>query len=74
MKQALINLLKVKTILSMLFSVTTCYLAVKGKISMETFVALTTAIITYYFNKKEGDKNEWRTKRNNRRRIRTIKK
>lgn len=58
MKQALINLLKVKTILSMLFSVTTCYLAVKGKISMETFIALTASIITYYFNKKDGDKNE----------------
>ena len=69
MKQALINLLKVKTILSLLFSATTCFLAVKGKKSMETFVALTTAIITYYFNKKESDKNEWRTKRNNRRRI-----
>lgn len=58
MKQALINLLKVKTILSLLFSATTCFLAVKGKISMETFVSLTTAIIVYYFNKKESDKNE----------------
>lgn len=58
MKQALINLLKVKTILSLLFSITTCYLAIRGKISMETFVALTTAIITYYFNKsKEKDEN-----------------
>lgn len=58
MKQAIIQLLKVKTILSMLFSITTCYLAVKGKISMETFIALTASIITYYFNKKDGDKNE----------------
>ena len=73
MKQSLINLLKVKTILSLLFSITTCYLAIKGKISMETFVALTTAIITYYFNKKDGDKNEWRIKRNNRGRIRKNK-
>ena len=74
MKQAIINLLKVKTILSLLFSLTTCFLAVKGKISMETFVALTASIITYYFNKEKGDKNEWRIKRNNRGRIRTIKK
>lgn len=58
MKQAIIKLLKVKTILSMLFSITTCYLAIKGKISMETFIALTASIITYYFNKKDGDKNE----------------
>lgn len=61
MKQALINLLKVKTILSLLFSLTTCYLAIKGKISMETFVAITMSIITFYFNKskdKESEKNE----------------
>lgn len=58
MKQAIIQLLKVKTILSLLFSITTCYLAIKGKISMETFIALTASIITYYFNKKDGDKNE----------------
>lgn len=55
MKNALINLLKVKTILSLLFSITTCYLAVAGKINMETFVAFTMAIITYYFNKKENE-------------------
>ena len=70
MKQAIINLLKVKTILSLLFSLTTCYLAIKGKISMETFVAITMSIITFYFNKKEGDKNEWGIKRNNRGRVR----
>lgn len=58
MKQAIINLLKVKTILSLLFSITTCYLAIKGKISMETFIALTASIITYYFNKKEGENND----------------
>lgn len=58
MKQALINLLKVKTILSLLFSLTTCYLAVKGKISMETFIALTVSIITYYFNKPKDKDGE----------------
>lgn len=58
MKEALINLLKVKTILSLLFSVTTCYLAIAGRIEMETFMALTMAIITYYFTKKEVSKNE----------------
>jgi hypothetical protein len=58
MKQALINLLKVKTILSLLFSLTTCYLAIKGKISMETFIALTASIITYYFNKPKDKDGE----------------
>ena len=37
------NLLKVKSILSILFSVTTCYMA------------LTMAIITYYFTRKENN-------------------
>ncbi|MBP3504718.1 MAG: hypothetical protein J6K18_06275 [Bacilli bacterium] len=55
MKQAFIKLLKVKTILSLLFSITTCYLAISGKIQMETFMALTMAIITYYFNKKDTE-------------------
>lgn len=58
MKQAFINLLKVKTILSLLFSTTTCYLAIKEKISMETFVAITMAIITFYFNKDKNKEGE----------------
>lgn len=48
------NLLKVKSILSILFSLTTCYMALKGKINTETFMALTMAIITYYFTRKEN--------------------
>lgn len=55
MKNIFINLLKVKTILSLLFSITTCYLAVKEKIEMETFMTVTMSIITYYFTKKEHD-------------------
>ncbi len=48
------KLLKVKSILSILFSLTTCYMALKGKINTETFMALTMAIITYYFTRKEN--------------------
>lgn len=48
------NLIKVKSILSILFSLTTCYMALKGKINTETFMALTMAIITYYFTRKEN--------------------
>lgn len=48
------NLLKVKSILSILFSLTTCYMVLKGKINTETFMALTMAIITYYFTRKEN--------------------
>lgn len=55
MKNAIISLLKVKTILSLMFSITTCYLAVTKQIQMETFMAITMSIITYYFTKKEGE-------------------
>lgn len=55
MKQVLVNLLKLKSILSLLFCGTTCYLAIKGVLEVETFMVLTSAIITYYFNKKDGE-------------------
>lgn len=56
MKKQLINLFKLKSILSLMFCITTCYLALKGKIEMETFMAITMAIITYYFTRKDkGD-------------------
>ena len=53
MKKQLTNLFKLKSILSLMFCITTCYLAIKGKIEMETFMAITMAIITYYFTRKE---------------------
>lgn len=49
------NLLKLKCILSLMFCITTCYLALKGKLEMETFMAITMSIITYYFTRKGGD-------------------
>lgn len=52
------NLLKVKSILSILFSVTTCYMALNEKINTETFMALTMAIITYYFTRKENNNDK----------------
>ena len=55
MKNTFQNLFKVKTILSVLFSVTTCYLAVTEKIEMETFMTVTMSIITYYFTKTNND-------------------
>lgn len=49
----LANLLKVKTILSLCVIITTCILTFKGLISVEAFMAIASAIITYYFTKKE---------------------
>lgn len=51
----LLNLLKLKSILSLMFCGVTCVLAIMGKIEMETFMAITMAIITYYFTRKNGE-------------------
>ena len=50
---ALIDLLKVKTILSLMVLTTTCVLAFKGLIDMGAFLTIASAIITYYFTRKE---------------------
>lgn len=47
------NLLKVKTILSLAVIFTTCVLTFKNVINVEAFMAIASAIITYYFTKKE---------------------
>lgn len=53
----LANLLKVKTILSLAVIITTCVLTFKNIIKVEAFMTIASAIITYYFTKKE-DKEE----------------
>lgn len=49
----LANLFKVKTILSLAVILTTCILTFKKVISVEAFMAIASAIITYYFTKSE---------------------
>lgn len=49
------NLFKVKTILSITVIITTCILTFKNAISVEAFMAIASAIITYYFTKKEKE-------------------
>lgn len=49
----LANLFKVKTILSLCVIITTCILTFKSIISVEAFMAIASAIITYYFTKTE---------------------
>lgn len=58
MKEAFINLLKVKSIWSLTAAAMFCYLTVSGKISGEIAMSLITAIVTYYFTKKEEPKAE----------------
>lgn len=52
------NLFKVKTILSLAVIFTTCVLTFKNIISVEAFMAIASAIITYYFTKKETENKE----------------
>lgn len=47
------NLFKVKTILSLLVIITTCILTFRNIVSVEAFMAIASAIITYYFTRKE---------------------
>ena len=51
------NLFKVKTSLSLAVIFTTCVLTFKNIISVEAFMAIASAIITYYFTKKESEEN-----------------
>lgn len=60
-KQFLINianLFKVKTILSLAVIITTCILTFKNIVSVEAFMAIASAIITYYFTKNDSKGDE----------------
>lgn len=52
------NLFKVKTILSLIVVVTTCILTFKGIIDVVAFMAMATAIVTYYFTRKDDGKED----------------
>lgn len=59
MKNALINLLKVKTIITLAITGVFVYLSVAGKLPIETTTMVIGMVFTYYFNKKDkgDDKN-----------------
>ena len=52
--KGLIALLKVKSIISLAVVFTTCFLTIRGDLDTASFMALTGAIITYYFKKDDG--------------------
>jgi hypothetical protein len=55
MKNNLTNLLKVKTIITLMITIIFCYLSVVGKMPIETTTMVIGMVFTYYFNK---DKKE----------------
>lgn len=57
MKNALINLLKVKTLITLAITIVFCYLAIIGKLPIETTTMVIGMVFTYYFNKKDVDKD-----------------
>jgi len=60
MKKAFTDLLKVKTIITLLIVITMVILAVNKDIEPATFMTVAGSVVTYYFTKKE--KNEEETK------------
>lgn len=58
MKQAIINLLKVKSLMTICVMAVFTILALKSKIPNELISSVITAIITYYFTKKDGENDD----------------
>lgn len=54
---AIVDLLKVKTIITLVMIITACYLAVTKQLDTAVFVGLVTSIITYYFTRSESKPN-----------------
>lgn len=52
------NLFKVKTILSLAVIITICILTFKEIVPIEAFMTIASAIITYYFTRKEENEKE----------------
>lgn len=50
------NLFKVKTILSLAVIFTVCVLTFRNIISVEAFMSIASAIITYYFTRSKEEK------------------
>ena len=50
---ALIELLKVKTLITLAIIGVMSYLATTGAIAPETFMTVASAVVTYYFTRKE---------------------
>lgn len=58
MKQALINLLKVKTIVTLIITICLAVGFLKGQISVDLFMPIVTMIFTYFFTKKNNKSEE----------------
>lgn len=57
MKNAIVNLLKVKSIITLMVIGVTCHLALTNAIDLTVFMSIASSIVTYYFTRKENDKD-----------------
>jgi len=55
MKNALVKLINVKTIVTLLMLVVFSALALLGRINAQEFMTVFVMVITYYFNRKEKE-------------------
>jgi hypothetical protein len=55
LRQALIELLKIKTLVTMAIIGVMSYLAIIEAIVPETFMTVASAVVTYYFTRKERE-------------------
>ena len=58
MKEKLINLIDVKSILTILLTLVFCYLSVIGKILPDQFITIFMMVVSFYFGVKSGKKQE----------------
>lgn len=58
MKIALIRLIKVKSIVTILLTVTFCYLAIQGVIGSEQLLTIFTTVIAFYFGTQTVKEDE----------------
>ena len=58
MKAALIRLIKVKSIVTILLTVTFCYLAIHGVIGGEQLLTIFTTVIAFYFGTQTVKEDE----------------
>ena len=56
--QNLANLIKVKTIITILLTITFCYLSLVGVIAAELFMTIFTVIIGFYFGTQHEKKTD----------------
>lgn len=54
LKNKLIELLKVKSIITILVFGVFCYLSIIGKVDAQQFMLVLSMVATYYFSKKES--------------------